>query len=338
MKAAVFKGTREITIEDRPIPEIGENDVLVRVAYCGICGSDVQAYKMGNYPEDIVIGHEIVGYIEKVGRNVDNLEEGACVVVNALIPCGECFYCRQGRSNLCNSLDQVGITRDGGLAEYISVPSRAIHELADDKDLYKYTLVDPLSNVLHAIYLSSFKPLNITLVQGAGPIGLLTINVLKNFGARKILVSEISPMRLELAKRIGASHLINPLEENIFEVIDSETDGEGVDIIFDCTGAPEAIQANATLVRKGGEIIVIGICEVPVNFDFFTLVYHEITIKGSYAQRIIEYDDAIKMIQKHNIRYRDVITKIVSLDSVIDAFKILASKKPIEGKIVVNIF
>ena len=335
MKAAVFLGQENIKVMDIEEPEIGPNDVLIKTHYCGICGSDVEAYITGNYPEEIVIGHEISGEVKDFGENVEGFSKGQHVTVNSALPCGRCKYCFSGKPSLCEDLQLMGITLNGGCAELMVAPQRIVYKIPKEIDPLHAILAEPLSIVLHAIRISSFKPNDKVLVQGAGPIGLLTINVLKESGAELIIVSEPSEERRKIAEKVGADYTINPLEQNLSIEIEYLTDGEDVDMIFDAAGVPQTLAANFTLVKKGGEIIVIGITEKETMADFFTVVLNELTIKGSYLG-YNEFPTAISMLRKGKIKAKEIITKIYPLEKVEEAFKELLHM-PKEGKIAIKI-
>ena len=336
MKAAVFWGQEDVRIEEVDKPEPGRGEVLIRVAYCGICGSDLAAFKTGNYVPGIIIGHEFSGIVEEVGEGVSRVKPGDRVTANGYIPCGKCKYCLSGRPSLCNSLEMTGITINGAFAEYLVLPDRIVYRLPDSLPLLHATLTDPLANVLHAVNLSSFKPGDTVLVQGAGPIGAITLEVLKRAGAEKIIVSEISEGRRRIAEELGADVVVDPRSENLPAIIERETRGEGVDIVFDTTGSPEALASNFTLVRKGGEIMVIGIAEEPTSADFFTLVLNELTIKGSYGG-YNEYLDAIRWLDRGRISAAKIITSVIELDDIVErGFKVLIGPTR-ECKVVVRV-
>ncbi|MEM1725108.1 MAG: alcohol dehydrogenase catalytic domain-containing protein, partial [Thermoplasmata archaeon] len=266
MKAAFFYGAGDIRVEETEVPEIDDDEVLIKVSYCGICGSDITAFKTGNYVPGIIIGHEFSGIVIKKGKNVNNVNEGDKVVGLSLIPCGKCEYCLSGKPNLCKNALMTGITINGAFAEYVKLPKDAVLKIDNKLNAIEATLVEPLAIVLHAINISSFKPGKSILIQGAGPIGLLTLGMMKISGASKIFLSEISDKRIEVARNLSSDvYFINPSKSNIFSFIEKETDGEGVDIIFDTTGSPTAIKSNYTLVKRGGEIVILGIPELPVE-------------------------------------------------------------------------
>jgi len=336
LKAAVFMGQGDVQVLNVPKPSIRADEVLIRVAYCGICGSDVTAYKTGNYVVGLTIGHEFSGIIEKVGSKVESLTVGDRVTGNGLIPCGKCSFCLSGKPSLCESMEMPGVTVNGAFAEYVKFPAWVVYELPEELSLLDASLVDPLADVLHAIKLSSFKPLDSVLIQGAGPIGILTLEILKKSGARKIMVAEISDGRKRLAQDLGADIVIDPRAENLPAIIERQTEGLGVDVLFDAVGLPKTLSENFTLVKKGGEIMIIGYSEEPTPSDFLTVVLNELTIKGSYLG-YNEYPLAIEMLSKGMISTRKIITSIIELEEIDEkGFKSLT--KPINDcKIVVKV-
>ena len=337
MKAAFFYGAGDIRVEETEVPEIDDDEVLIKVSYCGICGSDITAFKTGNYVPGIIIGHEFSGIVIKKGKNVNNVNEGDKVVGLSLIPCGKCEYCLSGKPNLCKNALMTGITINGAFAEYVKLPKDAVLKIDNKLNAIEATLVEPLAIVLHAINISSFKPGKSILIQGAGPIGLLTLGMMKISGASKIFLSEISDKRIEVARNLSSDvYFINPSKNNIFSFIEKETDGEGVDIIFDTTGSPTAIKSNYTLVKRGGEIVILGIPELPVESDIFTLVMNEITIKGSF-EGVNEFKDAIDFISQRKVNFSSIITSIIPIEKIVEeGFKKLL-EMPKEGKIVIKI-
>ncbi|MEM3325709.1 MAG: alcohol dehydrogenase catalytic domain-containing protein [Thermoplasmata archaeon] len=337
MKAAFFYGAGDIRVEETEVPEIDDDEVLIKVSYCGICGSDITAFKTGNYVPGIIIGHEFSGIVIKKGKNVNNVKEGDKVVGLSLIPCGKCEYCLSGKPNLCKNALMTGITINGAFAEYVKLPKDAVLKIDNKLNAIEATLVEPLAIVLHAINISSFKPGKSILIQGAGPIGLLTLGMMKISGASKIFLSEISDKRIEVARNLSSDvYFINPSKSNIFSFIEKETNGEGVDIIFDTTGSPTAIKSNYTLVKRGGEIVILGIPELPVESDIFTLVMDEITIKGSF-EGVNEFKDAIDFISQRKVNFSSIITSIIPIEKIVDdGFKKLL-EMPKEGKIVIKI-
>ena len=336
MKAAVFMGQEDVQVLNVPKPSILANEALIRVAYCGICGSDITAYKTGNYVVGLTIGHEFSGTVEKVGSKVENLTVGDKVTGSDVIPCGKCSFCLTGNPSLCESMEMPGITVNGAFAEFIKLPAWVVYKLPEELSLLDASLVEPLACILHAIELSSFKPSDSILIQGAGPLGVLTLETLKKSGAGKIMVAEISDGRKRLAQDLGADIVVDPREENLPLFVDRQTNGLGVDVLFDTAGVPETLGENFTLVKKGGEIMVVGITEEPTSSDFFTVVLNELTIKGAYCG-FNEFPSAIEMLSKWMISTGKIITSVIELEEIVkNGFKPLT--RPInECKVVVRV-
>lgn len=336
MKAAVFMGQEDVQVLNVPKPPIRADEVLIRVAYCGICGSDITAYKTGNYVVGLTIGHEFSGTIEKVGSKVDDLTVGDKVTGSDVIPCGKCSFCLSGKPSLCESMEMPGVTTNGAFAEFIKLPAWVVYKLPKELGLLDASLVEPLACVLHAIELSSFKSSDSVLIQGAGPLGVLTLETLRKPGVGKIMVAEISHGRKRLAQDLGADLVIDPRWENLPALIERQTNGLGVDVLFDTAGVPETLSQNFTLVKKGGEIMVVGITEEPTLSDFFTVVLDELTIKGAYCG-FNEFPSASEMLSKGLISASKIITSVIELEEIDEkGFKSLT--KPINDcKIVVKV-
>jgi (R,R)-butanediol dehydrogenase/meso-butanediol dehydrogenase/diacetyl reductase len=274
--------------------------------------------------------------VEKIGSKVETLTVGDKVTGSDVIPCGKCSFCSRGNPSLCESMEMPGVTTNGAFAEFIKLPAWVIYKLPEELSLLDASLVEPLACILHAIELSSFKPSDSILIQGAGPLGALTLETLKKSGAGKIMVAEISDGRKRLAQDLGADIVADPREENLPLVVDRQTNGLGVDVLFDTAGVPETLGENFTLVKKGGEIMVVGITEEPTSSDFFTVVLNELTIKGAYCG-FNEFTSAIEMLSKGMISTGKIITSVIELEEIVKkGFERLT--KPInECKVVVRV-
>ncbi len=329
-------GKGDVQIQDCKQPKIEPNEVLIKVSYCGICGTDVAAFRTGNYVPGMIIGHEFSGVVAETGTEVSNLNAGDRVAGNSIIPCGSCTFCLSGMPSLCDSPQLLGVTFNGAMAEYVKMPASHVYRLPESLSLRDAVLAEPLSCVLHAVRISSYKPMDKILIQGAGPIGILTLQLLKKSGAEMIIVTDIVEGRRKIAAELGADVTVDPSKENLPAVVERVTGGKGVNIVFDAAGVPETLRENFTLVRKGGEIVVVGICEEPAQADYFTLVLNELTVRGAYYG-FNEFPTAIKMLSKELIPAGKIITSTVKLDNVVeDGFKKLL-KPTDQCKIVVEI-
>jgi (R,R)-butanediol dehydrogenase/meso-butanediol dehydrogenase/diacetyl reductase len=282
MKAAVFRGPGHVEVTEVPRPEPGPGEALLRVHYCGICGSDLEAYHTGMYERGLVIGHEFAGEIAAVGDKVHGWSRGDPVTADNVLPCGHCWFCRHGRASLCQEMLSPGITLDGGMAEYVRLPVPLLHRLPPGVSTRQGALVEPLTIAVHGVRSSAMRAGDQVVVLGAGPIGLLTLQCALLAGARRAWVVEPNARRTALALELGATGVFHPQRDNLAVEIARQTRGLGPDVVFVCTAAPSAYQDALMLVRRGGQVFVLGLCVEPVPTDFFSLVLGELSIGGGY--------------------------------------------------------
>jgi len=317
MKAAVFLGAGNIEVKDilNPVPE--DDEVVIRVGYCGICGSDLEAYATGMYETGLVIGHEFAGTIVQVGSGVSGWRVGDRVVVGDAVPCGECPPCREGRLDACESLTMIGVTHDGAMAEYVRFVAAGLHRLPVQVTLRQGALAEPLSVALHGVRRSRLKPGDVAVVMGAGPIGLLTLQCALLAGARRVAVTEVDPVRAALAGRLGAAIVLDPRRDNVGVALSQLTDGRGPDLIFICTGAPDPYRDAISLVRKGGQVFLLGLCVEPVETDFMSVAMGELSIEGSFAGWA-EMAAAVEFIAQRRVDVEALISHEIPLDAVVE--------------------
>ena len=337
MKAAVFQGAGRIDVVDVPIPEVGPREVLVKVHYCGICGSDLEAYHTGMYEPGMIIGHEFAGEVAGVGERAGTWAKGDRVTANDAIPCGHCPGCRRNRPVLCSELSMPGITRDGGMAEYVAVPGGALHRLPEGVSIRKGALAEPLAVALHGVERSALTPGDPVLIMGAGTIGLLVLQCARIAGAGRIYVSEVNPACALLAERLGASAVFSPHEHNLAVELFSRTGEEGPAVIYVCTGAVSALEEAVTLVAKGGQILVLGLAVEPFPADFMTVVLHELDIRGSY----LGYDRlefALELVAQGKVDVESLVTHEIQLEDVVDkGFEVLNDPQSPAVKILIKL-
>ena len=334
----MYYGARDIRAENRPVPECGPRDVLLRPLYVGICGSDLEAYHKGGYAEGTIVGHEFTATVVEAGAEATGLQAGDYVTADSVMPCGTCRHCRGGRPSLCEDLVMVGIDYDGAMAECLRMPSWSVHPLPKSIDPRHGPLIDPLSNIIHAGHLSTFRPSRSVAVVGTGPIGLLLTNFLKASGAAKVAAFEVNPGRLALASRVGADALVNPLEENPGSVADALTDGKGFDVVFVAAGAGKAAEMAYNLVGSGGEILLVGVIEDVATADYLRMVLSELSVRGSYLG-FNEAPQAIELMARGVIRGDVIVTNVVEgIDRAIEqVFPSLGKPDNPDGKVVVRI-
>ncbi len=273
-----------------------------------------------------------------VGREVTEVQAGDYVTADSVMPCGTCRHCRRGRPSLCEELIMVGIDYDGAMAELLRMPSWTVHKLPRTIDPRHGPLIDPLSNIIHAVRVSTFEPGETTAIVGAGPIGLLLANFLRASGAAKVAAFEVNPARLALAGKVGADALVDPSKENPGSVADALTDGKGFDVVFVAAGVGKAAEMAYNLVGSGGEIVVVGVVEDVATADYLRMVLSELSVRGSYLG-FNEAPQAIDLMARGVIRGDVIVTNVVDgIDRAIEqVFPSLGKPDNPDGKVVVRI-
>ncbi len=293
MKALVkARAERGLWLEDIPEPTMGINDVLIRVLYTGICGTDVHIYNWDDWaqktiPVPMAIGHEFVGKIVAVGSNVNDFFPGDIVSGEGHVVCGRCRNCLAGRRHLCVSTKGVGVNRPGAFAEFISLPMTNIWRHHPGVNLEVAAIFDPFGNAVHTAL--SFPVLGEdVLITGAGPIGIMAIAVVRHAGARHVVVTDLNPFRLDLARKMGATLAVNPTETPLSEVQKQLKMTEGFDVGLEMSGNPQALSDMIANMSHGGKIAALGIPSKSVPMDWRPVIFNMITIKGIYGREMYE--------------------------------------------------
>lgn len=337
MRAAILEDAGKIVVKDVPKPSPREEEVLVKVKYCGICGSDLHAYKTGMYGLGLIMGHEFSGDIVELGSNVKGWDIGDKVIKKP-DSCGECYYCRRGLTNLCEKGVEygLGIFSNGAYAEYVVVPTSGLYKLPEELTYEQGTMVDPLSTPVRAVRFSKMKLADTALVIGAGPLGLLTLQCAKLAGAGAVYVTEKAKKRMELAKKLGADEVLNPDEVDIRSRILAVTDNRGADVVFECVGVPGTILNAIGTVRNAGKILIEGIFDEDVETRFLDIVLNEIEIRGVFAYDEQDYGCAVELIRKKSVDVDSLITDIISLNDIAEkGFEALVKPQKESVKILV---
>lgn len=325
MKAAIINGPGKLMVIDKQVPSPGPAEVLVKVEYCGICGSDIHAFESGFFPPDVVIGHEFSGLVAGVGPGCEGLAIGDKVVANNNTPCGTCHYCLKGSNNLCPEMRRLGIAEHGALAEYVIVPINSVYTLSHEVPLADAALAEPLSVALHAIRRSDYCPEKKVVIIGAGTIGLLLTALLKDLGANKILVAEPLANRAAAAIQLGATAVINPLVENLSAGVDEFFGYTGPDLVFECAGLPETINDSCTIVAAGGSVVILGICQKAVETNFLYLVTREVSIIPAFSKTRDDFQEAVETIATGRLNLAALISRKISMMDLQEGFTSPAS-------------
>lgn len=301
MRSLFYPAYKKLTIEELPVPEINTDEVLIKVAACGICGSELESFatQSERRKPPRIMGHEFSGVIVKAGSEVKNFEEGMHVVSNSVVFCGSCTHCRRGETNLCINRQVFGMHRNGAFAEYVNVPARCLIPMHDKVDFKAACLSEPLANGVHIVALTRHLPIRHVLIFGAGPIGLMVQQAFQALSDTDIIVSDIKAERLAIAKKLGAKHIINTTTQNIEEAVTAITAGEGLDLVVDAVGMETTNSLGLKMLRPGGALVMIGLHANSKPFYSYDIILAEKKIIGTYAATQEDMKAALALIADH---------------------------------------
>jgi len=333
MRAALLYGVRGLDIKKIDIPEIGPGEILVRVRAATTCGTDVKIFQRG-YVERViqlptVFGHEWAGDVVKVGDGVSWIKEGMRVRAGNSAPCLRCRMCQKGKYNLCEDMMWLW----GAYAEYIKIPTRMVmlntQEIPPHITYEEAAVTEPLACVLHGIEEASIKLGDKVAIIGAGPVGLLHLQLAKKLGAEKAIISDAVDERLQVAQQLGADEIINAKREDAVGMVRLLTDGYGADVVIEAVGLPTTWEQALRMVRKGGTVLEFGGCppgtEIRVSTEL--LHYGETTVMGTFHATPAHFKEALNLIASRIIKVKPLITREMKLDEIIKAFEILTTSK-----------
>ena len=341
MKVAVYEGQRAIRLQERPDLKAAPGEVVVKIKYCGICGTDVHAYlHEGLLPTGLVLGHENVGTVAEIGKGVEGWKVGDHVAAGPPGPCGECYYCRHGHLTLCihgfERTNGLSPGNDGGMAEYLRVkdPQGMLLKLPDGVSFEDAVLIDTLGVALRGIRQSRFRMGDNVVVVGAGAIGLAAVQFLKIGGARHITVLNRSAGKRKLALQLGADLALNPKEEGDIlpkKIVDLYN-GVGADIVFECAGNAEAARTSVSLVKAGGQVLLLGVSGDPIPVPEAEFVMKEVELKATLAYDKEEMHLAVDYLAQGRVNTKGMITDIISLDDIVEKGfeRLAASSDPVK--------
>lgn len=299
-------------LSDVPMPEIGINDVLIRVHKTGICGTDVHIYNWDAWaartiPVPMVVGHEFVGEVVEVGSNVNDFHTGDIVSGEGHVVCGRCRNCMAGRRHLCKATQGVGVNRPGAFAEYVSLPMTNVWRHAPTIDRDVASIFDPLGNAVHTAL--SFPVLGEdVLIAGAGPIGLMAAAVVRHAGARHVVITDVNPDRLAIAEQLGVTRAVDVRSTSLNDVQRELGMHEGFDIGLEMSGAPAAFRDMLNAMCHGGKIAMLGIPTEDMAIDWNTVVFNMLTIKGIYGREMYETWYKMTVMIESGLNIHPVIT------------------------------
>ncbi|QTN31268.1 L-threonine 3-dehydrogenase [Akkermansiaceae bacterium] len=339
MKALVkSKAEPGLWLEDVPEPVVGMNDVLVKVRKTGICGTDLHIYNWDSWaqktiPVPMVVGHEFVGEIVSTGGNVSGFQVGDIVSAEGHVVCGRCRNCLAGRRHLCKDTSGIGVNRTGAFAEYISVPMTNVWLHSKDVDEEVASIFDPFGNAVHTAL--SFDLLGEdVLITGAGPIGVMAVAIAKHAGARNVVITDVNPYRLDLARKMGADVALDVSKESLSSVTEKLGLKEGFDVGLEMSGNPSAFHSMVGAMCHGGKIAMLGIPGEPMAIDWNKVIFSMLTIKGIYGREMYETWYKMKVLLEGGLDIAPVITHRFGADEFEKGIKVMQSG--MSGKVVLD--
>jgi L-gulonate 5-dehydrogenase len=315
MRAAIMHAPHEMSVGSWETPQVGSGEVLVSVAAAGVCAGDMYFYLGKNpyavYPQ--ICGHEIAGVVAAVGEGVSGVEPGTPVVVEPFLGCGKCYPCRVGKSNCCDNLRIIGVHQPGGFADYVVAPLSHIHVVPPGLDLFAATFAEPVAIGVQAVRRGAVQAGEQVLILGCGPIGLALVEVVQALGAHAV-ATDVLPDRLATAARFGAETLV--ADDNLLAALMERTHGEGMPVVIEATGNPQAMEQTVNLVAAGGRIVIVGLVKQGVNVSLpgLDLTRKEMTIVGSRAS-VRCFPEALRLLAEGKIHYPSIATALSLWDA-----------------------
>ncbi len=342
MRALLLSEYKQLAVADLPMPEPAADEVLVRVAACGICGSDVHGYDgaSGRRVPPIVMGHEAAGTIAAIGSAVAGFSVGDRVTFDSTVYCGKCAFCLRGEVNLCDDRQVVGVScgeyrRAGAFAEFVAVPARILYRLPDALPFADAAMLEAVSVALHGVRVAELKGGEPALVIGAGMIGLLLLQAARAAGCSPVYVADVDPTRLALAKELGADETLEASGDNLVQAVLKLTSGRGVDAVFEAVGRNETVAGAIDCVRKGGTVTLVGNIAREVALPLQKVVTRQIRLQGSCASAG-EYPQAMVLMASGKIKVDRLITAVAPLADGPSWFERLHAREPNLMKVVLD--
>ncbi len=339
MKALVKKHPEKgLWLEDIAKPTVGENDVLIKIKKTAICGTDIHIYKWDewaakNVPLGMQVGHEFVGEIVEVGGSVSDFKVGERVSGEGHLVCGHCRNCSGGRRHLCPNTKGVGVNRPGAFAEYLAIPASNVFLIPKGVSDDEAAILDPLGNAVHTT-LSFDLVAEDVLITGAGPIGIMAGAIAKHAGARHVVITDVNPYRLDLAKKLGIENCINVKDKSLKDVMKDLGMVEGFDVGLEMSGSPEAFNSMLENMSNGGKVALLGILPAETKISWDNVIFKGLKIKGIYGREIFEtWYKMCAMIQS-GLDIKPIFTHKFKVDDYKQGFEIMASGQ--SGKVILE--
>jgi threonine 3-dehydrogenase len=327
-----------IWMQQVPEPEMGINDVLIKISRSAICGTDMHIYNWDEWaqntiPVPMVVGHEFVGEIIDIGANVNDFEAGQLVSGEGHVVCGRCRNCMAGRRHMCAHTSGIGVNRTGSFAEYISLPMSNVWVHDPDIDPRVAAIFDPFGNATHAALQFDLLGEDV-LITGAGPIGCMAVAICRHAGARHVVITDMNPYRLDLARQMGASRAVDVAKESLEEVMLDLNMKEGFDIGLEMSGSEAAFNQMLATLSHGGKISMLGLPSNDMRIDWTSVVFNMLTIKGIYGREMYESWYKMAVMIENGLDLTPVITHEFGIDDFQQGFDVMRSGE--SGKVILN--
>ena len=339
MKSLVkAKAEKGIWLQDTPEPEVGHNDLLIKIRKTAICGTDMHIYNWDDWsqktiPVPMVVGHEYVGEVVGMGQEVKGFKVGDRVSGEGHITCGHCRNCRAGRVHLCRNTEGVCVNRPGAFAEYLVIPAFNAFKIPDNISDDLASIFDPFGNAVHTALSFDLVGEDV-LITGAGPIGIMAAAVAKHVGARHVVVTDINPYRLELAKKMGATRAVDVSKEDLKDVMNELGMTEGFDVGLEMSGVPVAFRDMLNKMNHGGKIAMLGIPPQDVAIDWNQVIFKGLVIKGIYGREMFETWYKMASLLQSGLDLSPIITHTFSIDDFQKGFDTMGSGH--SGKVILD--
>ena len=334
MKASYFLGKGSFEVRQAPELHPGPGEVVIKIMVCGVCGTDVHIFHgepgSADVNPPVVLGHEYSGEVVEVGEGVTALKPGDHVTVDPNIYCGECVYCRNGKKQLCETMQAVGVTRDGGFGEYSLVPAAQAFKLGDSVPYEAGAMAEPVACCLHGIDLAGIKAGDRVCIVGGGAIGLIMLQLAKLSGASSLVLSEPNEKRRQVALSLGADAAIDPTAPDAGSAYEAAL-GDGADVVIECVGNNAAVKSAFQLAKKGATIVLFSVPKVDATFDLplFDVYKKELTIRGSFVNPDT-HERAVRLINSGKLDFTSIITHRFNLDQLPEAIAMQMSSESIK--------
>lgn len=340
MKAARFYEKHKLIVEDVPLRQPDENGVLIKIRYCGICGTDVHIFEgdkgSAQVNPPVILGHELSGDVINVGSNVKNVKIGDRVSVDPNLYCGKCYFCANGKRHLCEHMIGLGTAADGGFAEYVTVPEELVFKVADNVSYEAAAMTEPLSCCLHGMNLTDIKIGDTVMIVGTGNIGMIMLQLAKHAGAAKIIAVEPNEKRRTKAKDFGADICIDPLKDDSDAIL--KANGiKNIEKVIDCAGLTSTAEYSVNYAGRGATVMLFGLTapDDTMSLKPFELFQKELTIKGSFVNPNT-FERAGKLLETGAVKVDNLITDVIPLDDIQSVFENRLYAK--DGKVLIKCF